>query len=225
MVLKLIESVTTKTENGLVFGYNVYDDGSKIPYMTVKDPLWFSMTTRDKWNVLGFPHISLYKIKEFELITERYPIDAIYYLDFVAGEDKLKYGEPVFNWLLGPMLELMNELYYSQFKQLISGIKLHEFIYALVDGKFNKAKAKEAFKEFLTTLNIDDIINNKKYQMADLSVIDNAITKVISNNPDVIEKIKKDARLINWLVGQVMKECQGKANALDVKEKIVLLTA
>ena len=62
-----------------------------------------------------------------------------------------------------------------------------------------------------------DILLDPVYDKADTSLVDNFIAEVYDLNKDKFDGTDK---VLNWLVGQVMKMAKGKADASYVKEKI-----
>ena len=64
----------------------------------------------------------------------------------------------------------------------------------------------------------------KRGIMADLSsdFVFSILDKVLQEKNAVVEQYKneRDEKILNFLVGQVMKETKGKANAQEVKEKL-----
>ena len=64
----------------------------------------------------------------------------------------------------------------------------------------------------------------KKDMLADLSTdfVLEVIDKVLKEKVAVVEQFKreKDPKILNFLVGQVMKETRGKANAQEVLKKL-----
>ena len=60
----------------------------------------------------------------------------------------------------------------------------------------------------------------------DTNALDEIVNKVVLNNAGVVAQFKaeQDPKILNFLVGQVMKETRGKANAGDVMAKIKELT-
>lgn len=92
------------------------------------------------------------------------------------------------------------------------------------DKKINRLSAKDVLSKIWGTdlhaeqeakrLNlIIDIDNN---------ALDNIVKNVVNNNPVVVQQYltENDPKILNYLVGQVMKETRGKANAGDVMSKI-----
>ncbi|MCP4037352.1 MAG: Asp-tRNA(Asn)/Glu-tRNA(Gln) amidotransferase GatCAB subunit B, partial [bacterium] len=53
----------------------------------------------------------------------------------------------------------------------------------------------------------------------DSGLIEGVAKEVIANNPDSVAKYREgDAKVLNFLMGQVMKATQGKASPADVKQ-------
>ena len=48
--------------------------------------------------------------------------------------------------------------------------------------------------------------------MQDTSLIEKIVDDVIVANPEQVDKVKSNPKLIGWFVGQVMKKSQGKAD-------------
>lgn len=213
--------VIDNVNNGMIYGRSINQDGFVKHWMKIETPLWISRTIRERWDFLGFKSVPINKLIEFEDLTLEYFKSAIDYAVYAAGE-RSDLHELVFNWILGPIAEIMNE---KKIKGPLDNIcdpfKLHEFLAAMTDGKFNKSMAKDAFREFIVNQDIKSLINNEKYKLADSNVIVSAINSVIENNADQFEKAKTDPKLVNWLVGQVMKAVAGKAKAPDVREALL----
>ena len=49
-------------------------------------------------------------------------------------------------------------------------------------------------------------------QVQDTSLIETIVDDVIAANPEQVDKVKSNSKLIGWFVGQVMKKSQGKAD-------------
>ena len=60
--------------------------------------------------------------------------------------------------------------------------------------------------------------------MADLSsdIVFEVLDRILVEKADVVEQYKReqDPKILNFLVGQVMRETRGKASAADVMEKL-----
>lgn len=106
----------------------------------------------------------------------------------------------------------------------ISKENLVWIIKAVDERKVQRLAAKDLLSSIWgTDLNAEAEAKNKGI-MADLSddFVMEIINKVLTEKADVVAQFKaeQDPKIINFLVGQVMKETRGKANAQDVMEKI-----
>jgi len=212
------ETVETFRDTEWIHGHDIFEDGTTIPWMKLIDTPWVSKTLDQRLKDLKLNHVPIDKIKSFENMIEENIFDGWYYALVAIGDDPHKFGEPVINWLLGFMSEYMKENSIRSLKECVSAKDLNVFISNLVDEKFNKSKAKDAFIDFIKHKNIEDILT--KYKVADASIIDTIINDVFDNNVEMVAKAKVDPRMINWLVGQVMKGSKGTANAGIVKQKV-----
>ena len=82
---------------------------------------------------------------------------------------------------------------------------------------------KKYFKDIVTRwlygeASILEIVADKKYVKADESIVDIAVQEVYNENTNAYDGSDK---ILNWLVGQVMKKTKGKADASKLKEKII----
>ena len=80
-------------------------------------------------------------------------------------------------------------------------------------------------KKISTDLPVEEFINkvieDLKPKEVDKGLLDEAIDKVLKNNQKAVEDYQKGrTNAIMFLVGQVMKEMKGKAEAKIVKEEI-----
>ena len=92
------------------------------------------------------------------------------------------------------------------------------------DKKINRLVSKDLLSQIWGT-DLDAESEAKRLNMIidiDTSALDGIVSTVIANNAGVVEQFKAtgDSKILNFLVGQVMKETRGKANAGDVMTKI-----
>lgn len=97
-------------------------------------------------------------------------------------------------------------------------------IKAVDEKKLQRNSAKDLLSfVWGTSLNAEEEAK-KQGIMADLSsdIVFEVLDRVLTEKVDVIEQYKKeqDPKILNFLVGQVMKETRGKANAQEVMEKL-----
>ena len=138
-------------------------------------------------------------------------------------EDCLKtHNNPkiVSNWIMTEVLrELKEDDDMESFP--ITPDKLGELLNLIQDGTISGKIAKEVFEDMLSSgKSANEIVKDKGMtQISDQSELEGIISQILSDNPDAIAKYKAgDQKLIGFLVGQVMKQTQGKANPKVVNE-------
>ncbi len=134
-------------------------------------------------------------------------------------------AKTVANWLTGPIAAFLNAqgLIFSECR--LSEDHLLQMI-ALVDSQkisFQAAKEK-LLPEVLTHQKDPQVVMKEKglEQVSDTGQLDGWIKEVIVSNPKVVADFKsgKDTAAM-FLLGQVMKKSQGKANPIKVKELMI----
>jgi len=103
----------------------------------------------------------------------------------------------------------------------ISAENYAEFVGIVADGKINSSAAQTVLKEmYHTGDNPSQIIEEKNLgQMQDSSEIETVVESVIESNAKSVEDYKAGKQnALQFLVGQIMKETQGKANPAIVME-------
>ncbi len=97
-------------------------------------------------------------------------------------------------------------------------------IKAVDERKLQRNLAKELLSNIWGTNLIAEEEAKAKGMMSDISsdFVQELIDKVLSEKADVVAQYKaeNDPKILNFLVGQIMKETKGKANAQEVMEKI-----
>lgn len=128
------------------------------------------------------------------------------------------------NWLINDLFRLMNE-----HKQAISDIKvtsamLVELIGLVEKQTINNNTAKEVLAEmFINGETAVTIVHNKGLaQISNENILVEAIAQVLQENPEQLTKLLSGKDQIKgWLVGQVMKKTQGKANPALVNKLLI----
>lgn len=224
---------------GFIYGFTMHPEGRDpivpssaawsrnyrhIKWVRLIEPHWVTKTLVDRWRDMGCDELSFDRIEEFEDLCNDELEAGIYYFSAASYDPTESYPnlkEMTLTWILGSMAEIMNERKISSLSQVTSALNLNVFLMALSDKKFNKTKAKDAFRDFIIDNNLERILNDSKYQVADQSIVNSAIETVITNNADQFEKAKTDTKMVNWLVGQVMKIVAGRAAAPEVRDAIL----
>ena len=125
------------------------------------------------------------------------------------------------NWILSELLGHLNQKGLTIDKSPVSATKTGELLRLIENNTISGKIAKDVLPEMLSTgKSAEAIVKEKGWvQVTDTKVIEEAVDKAIQANPKVIEDYrsgKKEA--VGFLVGQVMKVTQGKANPKLVNE-------
>ena len=135
----------------------------------------------------------------------------------------LSFANPkqISNWIMGPLLGLLN----AQGKTIdVSPISTHDLarLLELIEkGTISGKIAKSVFDEMAQTGKPPQKIVEEKglVQITDTGAIDEIVSKVISNCPKEVAAYKNGkSKLLGFFVGQVMKATRGKANPKLVNE-------
>lgn len=145
----------------------------------------------------------------------------------VYYDEALKTGASyklVANWVIGDVQAILNKQNISIKQFRISPTRLGELIKIVESGKISNKQARDVFNKMLES---DDDINKVidslgASQISDTSLIESLVKEVIDANPQSVVDYKngKD-RAVGFLVGQVMKKSQGKANPALTNKMIV----
>ncbi len=125
----------------------------------------------------------------------------------------------VSNWVTGEYLRIRNSS--TDDAGLFSDpVQLGVLIRLVADGAISRANAKEVYKAHLRTgEGIDSIFEAKGLrQISDSDTLGAVVDAVIAANPAAADDVRAGkAQAIGFLVGQVMKETRGQANATVVQ--------
>lgn len=135
------------------------------------------------------------------------------------------------NWLANIEVPLLRKLSESDSEMVVldpnQRKKLFSGVYALSsDGKLSSNNAKILIEEVLSSGTVPEDIeayaNAKGYiQVSDSSEVEAIVKQVLADNPKAAEDVKNgEQKAVGFLVGQVMKVSQGKANPAMAKELI-----
>lgn len=129
------------------------------------------------------------------------------------------------NWITTRIMGELNKSEENTIEDLfITPEMLSELIKLINDKKITNNQGKEVFthmlEEHLAPLEIV-----KKYDMGvleDSNLIESLVNEVISENEKAITDYHNGrTNMLDYLVGQVMKKSRGKANPVEVKEKLL----
>ncbi|MBW2193915.1 MAG: Asp-tRNA(Asn)/Glu-tRNA(Gln) amidotransferase subunit GatB [Deltaproteobacteria bacterium] len=129
--------------------------------------------------------------------------------------------KPVSNWVMGPLLALLNAEGKTLSQSPVSARNLARLLKLIDDGVISGKIAKTVFEEMAKTgVSPEDIVKEKGLvQVTDASEIKTVVLQVLDGCPEEAAAYKGGkTKLFGFFVGQVMKETRGKANPKIVNE-------
>jgi len=134
---------------------------------------------------------------------------------FEAVSAELGDAKAASNWVMGEVLRELKERRIDIGALAVAPPQLASLIALQKAGKINMPTAKEIFKEMLETGRDAGAIMRAKglEQISDKAELDTIIASVVEANPkEVARYLAGKDKLLQFFVGQVMKETRGKAN-------------
>jgi aspartyl-tRNA(Asn)/glutamyl-tRNA(Gln) amidotransferase subunit B len=140
---------------------------------------------------------------------------------FEACVKEFDQPKTVSNWIMGPLLGLLNSENKTVEQSPISAAALAQLLKLIDDGVISGKIAKTVFDEMAATGQPADRIVAQKglAQVSDTGALEAEIEKIVAASPDEVARFKAgNKKLMGFFVGQVMKATQGKANPKLVNE-------
>jgi aspartyl-tRNA(Asn)/glutamyl-tRNA(Gln) amidotransferase subunit B len=129
--------------------------------------------------------------------------------------------KPVSNWIMGPLLGVLNAAGKSIDASPVSPENLGRLLQLIEEGVISGKIAKTVFDEMALSGHAPDRIVKERglVQVSDASQIETAVDKVMAANADEVQAYRSGkTKLLGFFVGQVMRETKGKANPQVVNE-------
>jgi len=129
--------------------------------------------------------------------------------------------KPVSNWIMGPLLGVLNATGKSIDASPVSPENLGRLLQLIEGGVISGKIAKTVFDEMAMSGHAPDRIVKEQglVQVSDATQIETAVDKVMAANPDEVQAYSSGkTKLLGFFVGQVMRETKGKANPQVVNE-------
>lgn len=121
----------------------------------------------------------------------------------------------IVNYVMGDIQSYLNKTAKTIKEFNITPEKLAELLSMIKEGKISSKQAKSVFEEMIMTKKSAEEIAKKlgMVQLSDGNQILSLVNEVLDANPQAIDTFKKGRdNILGFLVGQVMKKSQGKAN-------------
>ena len=136
---------------------------------------------------------------------------SLYFETAAKGQDAKK----VANWVMGDLFAYLNKECLPISKSPVSAENLGALVGLIANNTISGKIAKDVFQFMIETGKDPATIVEEKglKQTTDTGAIERIVDEVLAANPEQVAEIKagKD-KLKGWLVGQIMKASQGKAN-------------
>jgi aspartyl-tRNA(Asn)/glutamyl-tRNA(Gln) amidotransferase subunit B len=128
-------------------------------------------------------------------------------------------AKAVSNWITGEYLRLRNAAP-SEARPTADPAQLAELIRLVTDGEISRANGKDVFEAHLASgERVDAIVSARGLrQISDVDALGTIVDEVIAANPAAAADVRAGkAQAIGFLVGAVMKQTRGQANAAVVQ--------
>ena len=135
--------------------------------------------------------------------------------------NKGKFIKLLLKWLINNLLVLQKKNQEIDFK--VTPENFAEFIILMYEKKLANNLGQQVLnKMYVTEKDVDRVLKEYDFKtVEDKLELGEIILKVIEDNPEIVKKIKKGkSNVIKYLVGQVMKKTQGRAEPNIVQELI-----
>jgi len=142
---------------------------------------------------------------------------AAYFETVAKGRD----AKQAANWVTTNLFAVLNAKGVAIQDSPIAAAHLNELLDLMADGTISGRIAKDVFEIMAETGAAPRRIVEEKglRQVTDTGAIEAAIEQVVAANPKQAEQFRSgEDKVLGWLVGQVMKATQGKANPGAVNE-------
>ncbi|MGV6839410.1 MAG: Asp-tRNA(Asn)/Glu-tRNA(Gln) amidotransferase subunit GatB [Planktomarina sp.] len=129
-------------------------------------------------------------------------------------------GKQAANWVINELFGRLKKDDKTITDSPVSPAQLAGVIKLIKSGDISGKIAKDVFEIVYTEGGDPAAIVEERgmKQVTDMGAIEEAVDKIIADNPAQVEKAKENPKLAGWFVGQVMKATGGKANPKAVNE-------
>jgi len=141
--------------------------------------------------------------------------------DFFEVVAKGRDGKQAANWVMTNLFALLNKQGLSVTDSPITADNLGRLLDLIADGTISGRIAKDVFEIMAETGHDPFVIVEEKglKQITDTGAIETAVAAVIADSPKQVAQFKSgNEKILGWMVGQVMKATQGKANPQAVNQ-------
>lgn len=131
------------------------------------------------------------------------------------SRDKSQAAKHIANWLMGDVFAALNRENYTIETMPLTAEHIAQMVDLILDGTISGKIAKDIFTKMWETKTMPEVLVESLglKQISDTSVIEQAIDAILAQYPDKVSEYQSGkVQLFGFLVGQIMKATQGKAN-------------
>ncbi len=217
--------------SGKTFSMRQKEESKDYRYMPEPDAIALSLTLADVQKIReSLPASPAERINKYtqEFGLSDYDANILITEKFISDyfENCVKiYNQPktIANWIMTDLLKLIKDQNASTLSDLISEAHLCDIIKLLDDKKISRNVAKDLLLKVISTRKtpLDIVKAENLAQTITADTIYSIVDAIIASKPDLEAqyKLEKD-KITNFIVGGVMKETKGKADAGMVKEYV-----
>ncbi|MFX0540612.1 Asp-tRNA(Asn)/Glu-tRNA(Gln) amidotransferase subunit GatB [Roseovarius sp. S4756] len=142
--------------------------------------------------------------------------NAAYFEEAASNRD----GKLVANWVINELFGRLKKEGADITESPVSPAQLGGIVDLIASDAISGKIAKDLFEIVYTTGGDPAKIVEERgmKQVTDTGAIEEAVDRIIADNPAQVEKAKQNPKLAGWFVGQTMKATGGKANPKAVNE-------
>ena len=125
------------------------------------------------------------------------------------------------NWLTGEVIGWARKREVESAALRLDGVGLAELIAMVDEGVVSSSAAKEVLDGVLSGEGPPGVVakNRDLFQLSDEGALQTAVAEVVAANPRAVEEYRSgEQKVVGFLVGQVMKATQGKADPRAVSQ-------
>lgn len=158
-------------------------------------------------------------LKEADAHTISYNIDLAEFFDkAIINNESL--AQKIANWLLSDIAGLLGDK--SIQDSQLEPRQLSELVQMIEEGKISSRTAKDLLPELLKGQDAKSLVKERKLEIvSDTTVIDEAISQAIANDPAAAEQVQAgNKKALNALFGPIMRQLNGKADPKVVRQRL-----
>ena len=216
---------------GISFPMRTKEESKDYRYMPEPDALTLLLSVKDVEDIRK--SLPMSPAERFEKYTKEFGLpeyDAKLLISEKFVSDYFEkcvsiYNEPktFSNWIMTDLLKILKEAEYSSLSEIISEEHLCTIVKLVDDKKITRPISKDLLAKTIETKQNPMDIATKENLIVTISTdtLTSIVDAILASKPDLAEQYKVEPdKITNFIVGGVMKETRGKADASFVKEYV-----